>query len=62
LTAIARLYRLNTDIISDLIMNPAGKAVQRVASVGDKAVCTSIIAAGELMISGFHRAYRALRR
>jgi tRNA(fMet)-specific endonuclease VapC len=41
---------LDTDIISDLIRNPAGKAAQRVASVGDKAVCTRIFVAGELAI------------
>ena len=48
MTAIAPLYMLDTNIISDLIRNPGGKAAQRVALVGDKAVCTSIIVAREL--------------
>jgi tRNA(fMet)-specific endonuclease VapC len=48
LTAIAPLYMLDTTIISDLIRNPGGKAAQRVASASDKAVCTSVIVAGEL--------------
>jgi len=39
---------LDTTIISDLIRNPGGKAAQHLASVGDRAVCTSVIVAGEL--------------
>jgi tRNA(fMet)-specific endonuclease VapC len=42
------LYMLDTNIISDLIRNPKGKAAKRVAKVGDDAVCTSIIVAAEL--------------
>ena len=48
MTVVAPLYMLDTNIISDLIKNPGGKAAQRIASVGDKAICTSIIVAGEL--------------
>ena len=39
---------LDTNIISDLIRNPKGKAARCIASVGDEALCTSIIIAGEL--------------
>ena len=39
---------LDTNIISDLIRNPQGKAAKRIAKVGEDRVCTSIIAAAEL--------------
>lgn len=42
------LYMLDTNIISDLIKNPQGKAAQRIAKVGEDKVCTSIIVAAEL--------------
>ena len=42
------LYLLDTNIISDLIKNPQGKAAQRIAEVGEDKVCTSIIVAAEL--------------
>jgi tRNA(fMet)-specific endonuclease VapC len=39
---------LDTNIISDLIRNPQGKAARRIAKVGEDNVCTSIIVAAEL--------------
>lgn len=39
---------LDTNIISDLIRNPQGKAAARIAEVGEDSVCTSIIVAAEL--------------
>jgi tRNA(fMet)-specific endonuclease VapC len=42
------LYLLDTNIISDLIKNPQGKAAHRIAEVGEDKVCTSIIVAAEL--------------
>jgi tRNA(fMet)-specific endonuclease VapC len=39
---------LDTNIISDLIRNPQGRAAKRVAKVGEDNVCTSIIVAAEL--------------
>jgi tRNA(fMet)-specific endonuclease VapC len=39
---------LDTNILSDLIRNPQGKAAQRIAKVGEDNVCTSIIVAAEL--------------
>ncbi len=39
---------LDTNILSDLIRNPQGKAVMRIAKVGEDNVCTSIIVAAEL--------------
>jgi tRNA(fMet)-specific endonuclease VapC len=41
-------YLLDTNIISDLIRNPQGKAAERIAVVGENAICTSIIVAAEL--------------
>ena len=42
------VYLLDTNIISDLIRHPAGKAAQRIAEKGESAVCTSIVVACEL--------------
>jgi len=39
---------LDTNIISDLIRNPQGKAAKRIARVGEDNICTSIIVAAEL--------------
>jgi tRNA(fMet)-specific endonuclease VapC len=41
-------YLLDTNIVSDLIRNPQGKAAQRIRKVGEAKVCTSIIVAAEL--------------
>jgi tRNA(fMet)-specific endonuclease VapC len=39
---------LDTNIISDLIRNPHGKAAKRIAKAGEDSICTSIIVAAEL--------------
>jgi tRNA(fMet)-specific endonuclease VapC len=39
---------LDTNIISDLIRNPQGKAARQIAKVGEDNVCTSVIVASEL--------------
>jgi tRNA(fMet)-specific endonuclease VapC len=39
---------LDTNIISDLVRNPQGKAARRIARVGEDNICTSIIVAAEL--------------
>ncbi|MEO6195095.1 MAG: type II toxin-antitoxin system VapC family toxin [Thermoanaerobaculia bacterium] len=41
-------YLLDTNILSDLLRNPGGRAVQRAALVGDATICTSIVVACEL--------------
>ncbi|HEV3494068.1 MAG TPA: type II toxin-antitoxin system VapC family toxin [Reyranella sp.] len=41
-------YMLDTNIISDLIRNPRGRAAKRIARVGEDNICTSIIVAAEL--------------
>ena len=42
------LYMLDTNIISDLMRYPQGKAAKRIAKVGEDNICTSIIVAAEL--------------
>jgi tRNA(fMet)-specific endonuclease VapC len=39
---------LDTNIISDLIRNPQGRAAKRIAKAGDDNICTSNIVAAEL--------------
>jgi tRNA(fMet)-specific endonuclease VapC len=39
---------LDTNIISDLIRNPQGRAAKRIAKVAEDDICTSIIVAAEL--------------
>jgi tRNA(fMet)-specific endonuclease VapC len=41
-------YLLDTNIVSDLIRNPQGKAAKRIAKIGEGSICTSIIVAAEL--------------
>lgn len=41
-------FMLDTNIISDMIRNPTGKAASAVLREGDAAVCTSIVVASEL--------------
>ena len=41
-------YMLDTNVISDLIKNPQGRAARRIARVGEDSICTSIIVAAEL--------------
>jgi tRNA(fMet)-specific endonuclease VapC len=41
-------YLLDTNILSDLVRNPQGKVTSRIARIGERAVCTSIVVAAEL--------------
>lgn len=41
-------YMLDTNVISDLIRNPQGRAAKRIATMGEDKICTSIIVAAEL--------------
>jgi tRNA(fMet)-specific endonuclease VapC len=41
-------YLLDTNVLSDLIKNPQGKAAKRIARAGEGNICTSIIVASEL--------------
>jgi len=41
-------YLLDTNIVSDLVRNPQGRAAEQIRRVGEAQVCTSIIVAAEL--------------
>jgi tRNA(fMet)-specific endonuclease VapC len=41
-------FLLDTNIVSDLVRNPGGRAAGRIARIGEAMVCTSIIVAAEL--------------
>ncbi|HEV2132187.1 MAG TPA: PIN domain-containing protein, partial [Longimicrobiaceae bacterium] len=41
-------YLLDTNIVSDLVRRPQGRAAQRIREIGEAGVCTSIIVAAEL--------------
>ena len=41
-------YLLDTNILSDLIRHPQGEIANRISEAGEKAICTSVIAAAEL--------------
>lgn len=41
-------YLLDTNILSDLLRHPTGRAARRLAIVGEAVVCTSIVVACEL--------------
>lgn len=41
-------FLLDTNIVSDLIRNPQGRIAQRIRSVGEENICTSIVVAAEL--------------
>lgn len=41
-------FLLDTNVVSDLVRDPRGRAATHVARVGEKQVCTSIVVAAEL--------------
>ena len=41
-------FLLDTNVLSDLMRDPAGPAARRLAEVGEGAVATSVVVAGEL--------------
>jgi tRNA(fMet)-specific endonuclease VapC len=49
-------FLLDTNIVSDLVRQPQGVVAQRIAEVGEDAVCTSIIVAAELRFGAAKRA------
>lgn len=48
-------YLLDTNILSDLVRNPQGRIAQKIATVGEDAICTSIIVAAELRFGAAKR-------
>jgi tRNA(fMet)-specific endonuclease VapC len=59
-------YLLDTNVLSDLVRHPQGRAFQHIATVGEGSVCTSIIVACELRFgavkSGSSRLVQQLKR
>jgi len=49
-------YLLDTNIISDLIIDPEGRVMQKVRKAGEARICTSIIVAAELRYGASKRA------
>ena len=41
-------YLLDTNVVSDLVRNPRGRVAERIRTIGEAQVCTSIIVAAEL--------------
>ncbi|WP_448573208.1 PIN domain-containing protein [Trichothermofontia sp.] len=41
-------YLLDTNILSDLVRHPQGRVFQKIATLGEASICTSIIVACEL--------------
>ena len=55
-------YLLDTNIVSDLVRNPQGRAAGHVRRVGEAQVCTSIIVAAELRCGAAKRGSQRLSR
>ncbi len=55
-------FLLDTNILSDLVRNPQGRVADRIAALGDEAICTSIIVAAELRFGAAKRASERLTR
>jgi len=55
-------YLLDTNIISDLIKNPDGKAAGQIRTLAPNMVCTSVIVAGELRYGAAKKASAKLSR
>lgn len=53
-------YLLDTNILSDLVREPQGRAATKIAQVGEAAVCTSIVVAAELRFGAAKRGSQRL--
>lgn len=54
-------YLLDTNIVSDMVRNPGGQVAAALSSVGDRAVCTSIVVACEIRFGVIRRGSARLR-
>jgi tRNA(fMet)-specific endonuclease VapC len=59
---VARLYLLDTNILSHLVRQPQGRVAERIAAVGEANVLTSVIVACELRYGAAKRRSRRLSR
>ena len=48
-------YLLDTNIVSDLVRHPQGRVAKKIAAVGEKSICTSIIVTAELQFGAHKR-------
>ncbi len=55
-----KLYLLDTNILSDLVRNPAGLIAQRIGSVGEETVCTSLVVTAELRFGALKKGSKRL--
>jgi tRNA(fMet)-specific endonuclease VapC len=55
-------YLLDTNILSDLVRHPQGKVAEKIASVGEKSICTSIVVAAELRFGARKRGSERLTK
>jgi tRNA(fMet)-specific endonuclease VapC len=53
-------YLLDTNILSDLVRKPAGRIAQRIETVGEEAICTSLIVSAELRFGAFKKGSKRL--
>ena len=54
-------YLLDTNLVSDLVRNPQGNVAQRIRTVDEAGVCTSIIVAAELRYGAAKKGSARLR-
>ena len=59
---MARLYLLDTNILSHLVRHPQGRVAERIAAVGEANVLTSVIVACELRYGAAKLGSRRLSR
>ena len=50
--SVLHRYLLDTNVISELVRQPAGTVATRIAEVGENSICTSIVVAAELRYGG----------
>lgn len=55
-------YLLDTNVLSDLVRAPQGVVFQRILTVGESSICTSIIVASELRFGAVKRGSSQLTR
>jgi tRNA(fMet)-specific endonuclease VapC len=55
-------YLLDSNIVSDLVRNPQGRAAEHIGRVGEVRICTSIIVAAELRCGAMKRGSQRLAR
>src|SRR5262245_64333760 len=53
-------YLLDTNIVSDLVREPAGIVTKRIARVGESMVCTSIVVACEVRYGAAKKGFERL--